>query len=161
MRHAARHHHVLPVLYVALPCRTVPCRATQALCVPERQVVGWFEVARGSRAAFSPRSFPVFIIQDAEASYYGFPLCGQQDGEAAAQHGAQHGISKAAPPMCAQGTRRRTASMTSLHAGDYQGAPASSKGPTRCLLLRCFCPAYGGDGPFVTILRLSAWSHLL
>eukprot|EP00873_Tetraselmis_striata_P010688 jgi/Tetstr1/430952/TSEL_020707.t2 len=43
----------------------------QELAVPERQVVGWFP--HRSAAHFSPAAFPVFILDDAEATYYGFP----------------------------------------------------------------------------------------
>jgi len=39
--------------------------------VPERQVVGWFDVP--DRAAFSPARFPVFNLETGWGHYYGFP----------------------------------------------------------------------------------------
>lgn len=44
----------------------------QYLCV-ERQVVGWFEVPDRD-AHFSPERFPVFVLDDKDAYYYGFPM---------------------------------------------------------------------------------------
>jgi sarcosine oxidase len=44
------------------------------LLVPERQVLGWFEVA--DRAAFAPAGFPVFVLEAEEGTFYGFPEYG-------------------------------------------------------------------------------------
>ena len=43
----------------------------QELCVPERQVVGWFDII--DKEHFQPENFPVFIIHDDRGYYYGFP----------------------------------------------------------------------------------------
>mmetsp|Transcript_18999 Transcript_18999/g.48227 ORF Transcript_18999/g.48227 Transcript_18999/m.48227 type:complete len:460 (+) Transcript_18999:2973-4352(+) len=53
---------------------------TKALCVPIRQVVGWFEVAK--RGTFHADNFPVFIIQGDNPAdcWYGFPQYGPQPG---------------------------------------------------------------------------------
>lgn len=61
-------------------CTThTPC--VQALCVPVRQVVGWFEV--GDQTTFHADTFPVFIIQEEKPTdlWYGFPQYGFQPGE--------------------------------------------------------------------------------
>ena len=42
--------------------------------VPERQVVGWFDIAERSR--FAPDTFPVFVLDADEGRYYGFPEYG-------------------------------------------------------------------------------------
>ena len=44
------------------------------LMVPERQVVGWFDVADSS--TFAPERFPVFNLTVEEGRYYGFPEWG-------------------------------------------------------------------------------------
>lgn len=41
---------------------------------PERQVVGWFDVAPGSARAFLPDQFPVFVQDAPEGRFYGFPI---------------------------------------------------------------------------------------
>ena len=41
---------------------------------PERQVVGWFDVAEP--AQFTPAAFPVFVLDADEGRYYGFPEYG-------------------------------------------------------------------------------------
>lgn len=38
---------------------------------PERQVLGWFDIAKPS--AFTPNRFPVFVHQADEGTFYGFP----------------------------------------------------------------------------------------
>jgi sarcosine oxidase len=43
------------------------------LLAPERQVVGWFEIAAAHRAAFAPSAFPVFVLEDRAGLWYGFP----------------------------------------------------------------------------------------
>ncbi len=43
-----------------------------AVLVPERQVVGWLDVARPER--FRQDAFPVFVMEVPEGMYYGFPL---------------------------------------------------------------------------------------
>jgi sarcosine oxidase len=44
------------------------------LLTPERQMLGWFDIA--DRAAFAPATFPVFILEAQEGVYYGFPEYG-------------------------------------------------------------------------------------
>ena len=46
----------------------------RARLVPERQVVGWFEIARP--ALFTPAAFPVFVLDAEDGRYYGFPEYG-------------------------------------------------------------------------------------
>jgi sarcosine oxidase len=41
------------------------------LAVPERQVLGWFDMARPEQ--FAPDAFPVFVAEVDEGHYYGFP----------------------------------------------------------------------------------------
>ncbi|WP_396215858.1 N-methyl-L-tryptophan oxidase [Gemmatimonas sp.] len=41
---------------------------------PERQVLGWFDIAQPE--AFAPSRFPVFVLDAAEGRYYGFPEYG-------------------------------------------------------------------------------------
>ncbi|EFJ47708.1 hypothetical protein VOLCADRAFT_91743 [Volvox carteri f. nagariensis] len=52
------------------------------LCVPERQVVGWFEIEAASRHHFAPDRFPVFVLEESPggAAYYGFPEHGDVPG---------------------------------------------------------------------------------
>jgi sarcosine oxidase len=45
--------------------------ALSPLVVPERQVVGWFDIAQP--ALFSPAAFPVFVFEAEEGLFYGFP----------------------------------------------------------------------------------------
>jgi sarcosine oxidase len=45
--------------------------AMARLVVPERQVVGWFDVERPDR--YSPDVFPVFVLEVEEGLFYGFP----------------------------------------------------------------------------------------
>ena len=42
-----------------------------SLLVPERQVLGWFEVSHP--ALFTPQRFPVFVLDAEEGRFYGFP----------------------------------------------------------------------------------------
>ena len=46
----------------------------RAILTPERQVLGWFEIAH--RSAFAPADFPVFVLDAEEGRYYGFPEYG-------------------------------------------------------------------------------------
>ncbi|WP_373068328.1 N-methyl-L-tryptophan oxidase [Gemmatimonas sp.] len=46
----------------------------QPLLAPERQVLGWFDIA--DHARFAPTAFPVFVLEAAEGTYYGFPEYG-------------------------------------------------------------------------------------
>lgn len=48
--------------------------ALQPLLTPERQVLGWFGIA--DHAHFAPTAFPVFVLEAAEGTYYGFPEYG-------------------------------------------------------------------------------------
>ncbi|GIL84633.1 hypothetical protein Vretimale_14538 [Volvox reticuliferus] len=52
------------------------------LCVPERQVVGWFEIEAAARRDFAPERFPIFVLEETPggAAYYGFPEHGQLPG---------------------------------------------------------------------------------
>jgi sarcosine oxidase len=59
---------------------------------PERQVVGWFEVADSSR--FTPMSFPVFVHEAAEGLFYGFP----EHGVPGFKIGKYHHLSQVANP---------------------------------------------------------------
>lgn len=45
-----------------------------SLLSPERQVLGWFGISPG--APFDPAAFPVFVLEAAEGTYYGFPEYG-------------------------------------------------------------------------------------
>jgi sarcosine oxidase len=49
-----------------LPQLPAPIRIT-------RQVVGWFEPADHARAAFTAERFPVFLLQNSDGVFYGFP----------------------------------------------------------------------------------------
>lgn len=42
--------------------------------VPERQVLGWFHPNRPE--LFTPNRFPVFVVENDDATYYGFPVYG-------------------------------------------------------------------------------------
>ena len=48
--------------------------ALRPLLTPERQVLGWFEIA--DRARFAPSAFPVFVLEADEGTFYGFPEYG-------------------------------------------------------------------------------------
>ncbi|HET6380197.1 MAG TPA: N-methyl-L-tryptophan oxidase [candidate division Zixibacteria bacterium] len=50
--------------------RLVP--TLEALAVPERQVLGWFQPLKPE--LFTPEAFPVFVLDVEEGSYYGFPV---------------------------------------------------------------------------------------
>ena len=39
----------------------------------ERQVLGWFAIAPAARAQYAPSAFPVFVLENADGLYYGFP----------------------------------------------------------------------------------------
>lgn len=43
----------------------------QACAVAQRNVIGWFGILKPSH--FNRRRFPVYILQDGEAHFYGFP----------------------------------------------------------------------------------------
>jgi sarcosine oxidase len=42
----------------------------------ERQVLGWFDIEPASATHFAPAAFPVFIVEQEGAQYYGFPQHG-------------------------------------------------------------------------------------
>jgi len=48
--------------------------ALRPLLTPERQVLGWFDIA--DRPRFAPSAFPVFVLEADEGTYYGFPEYG-------------------------------------------------------------------------------------
>ncbi|KXZ49778.1 hypothetical protein GPECTOR_19g229 [Gonium pectorale] len=53
------------------------------LCVPERQVVGWFEVEAPSRRHFAPDRMPVWVLEEegpGGEAFYGFPEHGELPG---------------------------------------------------------------------------------
>ncbi len=39
----------------------------------ERQVLGWFAIADAARVRYTPATFPVFVLENADGLYYGFP----------------------------------------------------------------------------------------
>ncbi len=65
-------HHADRLVITAGPWarRLVP--RLERLAVPERQVVGWLQPTRPE--IFTPERFPVFIMDVADGSYYGFPV---------------------------------------------------------------------------------------
>jgi sarcosine oxidase len=66
-----------PWLKSLLPQLLVPVRVT-------RQVLGWFEPADHARASFAVERFPVFLLQNQEGVFYGFPA--DVDGVKVAKH---------------------------------------------------------------------------
>lgn len=55
-----------PWLASLLPQLSLPIRVT-------RQVIAWFEPARDARAHFAAQHFPVFLLQNQQGVFYGFP----------------------------------------------------------------------------------------
>lgn len=52
-----------------------------SVCLPVRQVVGWFDLSQEDEVKFDPLNFPVFIIgPSSEQLYYGFPQYGETRG---------------------------------------------------------------------------------
>jgi sarcosine oxidase len=49
----------------------VPLLASVA--VPERQVVGWFRIAPDAQPRFNPAQCPVFVLENGQGHFYGFP----------------------------------------------------------------------------------------
>jgi len=66
-----------PRLKSVLPQFPVPIRVT-------RQVLGWFEPADRARAQFAAGRFPVFLLQNPNGIFYGFPA--EADGVKVAKH---------------------------------------------------------------------------
>ena len=66
-----------PWLKSLLPEFPVPIRVT-------RQVLGWFEPAGAARARFAAGRFPVFLVQNPDGVFYGFPA--DRDGVKVAKH---------------------------------------------------------------------------
>jgi sarcosine oxidase len=66
-----------PWLKSLLPQFPVPIRVT-------RQVLGWFEPADQARAQFAAERFPVFLLQNRDGIFYGFPA--ETDGVKVAKH---------------------------------------------------------------------------
>ena len=58
-----------------------------------RQVVGWFEPAQHLRACFAAERFPVFLLQNPDGVFYGFP--GDANGVKVAKH---HHLDEAVDP---------------------------------------------------------------
>src|SRR5216684_4423529 len=76
-----------PWLKSLLPQLPVPIRVT-------RQVLGWFEPADPARAAlFAAERFPVFLLQNRDGVFYGFPA--DADGVKVAKH---HHLDEAVDP---------------------------------------------------------------
>jgi sarcosine oxidase len=75
-----------PWLKSLLPQLPVPIRVT-------RQVLGWFEPADHAAAWFAAERFPVFLLQNQDGVFYGFPADG--DGVKAAKH---HHLDELADP---------------------------------------------------------------
>jgi sarcosine oxidase len=69
-----------------LPQLRAPIRVT-------RQVMGWFEPAQHLRACFAPERFPVFLLQNPDGVFYGFP--GDAHGVKVAKH---HHLDEAVDP---------------------------------------------------------------
>jgi sarcosine oxidase len=66
-----------PWLKSLLPRLPVPIRVT-------RQVLGWFEPAERMRTQFAAERFPVFLLQNRDGIFYGFPA--EADGVKVAKH---------------------------------------------------------------------------
>lgn len=64
--------------------------------VPERQVLGWFDVAQP--AHFAPNAFPVFVLEADEGTYYGFPEHRAHGGQAGFKIGRYHHLSERVHP---------------------------------------------------------------
>jgi sarcosine oxidase len=75
-----------PWLKSLLPQLPVPLRVT-------RQVLGWFAPAERARASFAAGRFPVFLLQNADGVFYGFPA--DADGVKVAKH---HHLDEAVDP---------------------------------------------------------------
>jgi sarcosine oxidase len=75
-----------PWLASLVPQLSVPIRVT-------RQVLAWFEPARYARAQFAAEHFPVFLLQNQQGVFYGFP--GDDNGVKVAKH---HHLDEAVDP---------------------------------------------------------------
>jgi sarcosine oxidase len=75
-----------PFVKSLLPQLPAPIRVT-------RQVVGWFEPAQHLRACFAAERFPVFLLQNPDGVFYGFP--GDATGVKVAKH---HHLDEAVDP---------------------------------------------------------------
>jgi sarcosine oxidase len=75
-----------PWLKSLLPQVPVPLRVT-------RQVLGWFEPADHARPLFAAERFPVFLLENANGVFYGFPA--DADGVKVAKH---HHLDEAVDP---------------------------------------------------------------
>jgi sarcosine oxidase len=75
-----------PWLKSLLPQLPVPIRVT-------RQVLGWFEPAEHARVRFAADRFPVFLLQNQDGVFYGFPA--DADGVKVAKH---HHLDEAVDP---------------------------------------------------------------
>jgi sarcosine oxidase len=72
-----------PWVKSVLPALPAPIRVT-------RQVLGWFEPRE--RALFAPGRFPVFLLQNADGIFYGFPDDGTGGVKIAKHHHADEGV---------------------------------------------------------------------
>jgi sarcosine oxidase len=72
-----------PWVKSVLPNLPAPIRVT-------RQVLGWFEPRE--RALFAPGRFPVFLLQNADGIFYGFPDDGMSGVKVAKHHHADEGV---------------------------------------------------------------------
>lgn len=75
-----------PWLASLMPQLSVPIRVT-------RQVLAWFEPVRHARADFATERFPVFLLQNRQGVFYGFPA--DTDGMKVAKH---HHLDEAVDP---------------------------------------------------------------
>jgi sarcosine oxidase len=75
-----------PWLTSLMPQLSLPIRVT-------RQVLAWFEPARYARAQFVAEHFPVFLLQNQQGVFYGFPA--DADGVKVARH---HHLDEAVDP---------------------------------------------------------------
>ncbi len=76
-----------PWLKSLLPSLGVPLQVT-------RQVPAWFEPKADSAALFAPGRFPVFILQNRDGTFYGFPA----DGDAGVKVARHHHLNEAVDP---------------------------------------------------------------
>jgi sarcosine oxidase len=77
-----------PWLASLLPASPAPIRVT-------REVLGWFEPA--DAALFAPERFPVFLLQNRDGTFYGFPADGSAGVKVAKHH---HGGDAVEPDAC-------------------------------------------------------------
>ncbi|GFR52851.1 hypothetical protein Agub_g15480, partial [Astrephomene gubernaculifera] len=100
------------------------------LCVPERQVVGWFDIEASARRDFTPERFPVFVLEESPGgtAYYGFPEHGELPGF---KIGLYHHLRQDIRDPAALDAVQRTADAAdeaALRAGVASYFPAAARG---------------------------------